>query len=78
VELSDELKGMGFKRRTTPLRDKVGLLQKAEETISIILSTKKDWSDISEKLNGFSIDLFCHSMSFAVFFGILWSDWMIT
>ncbi|HUI68582.1 MAG TPA: PEP/pyruvate-binding domain-containing protein [Nitrospirota bacterium] len=58
VELSDELKDMDFKRLTTPLRDKVGLLQKAEEIISKILSTKKDWSAFSEKLNGFSIDLF--------------------
>jgi pyruvate,orthophosphate dikinase len=58
VELSDELKGMDFKRLTTPLRDKVGLLQKAEEIISKILSTKKEWPAFSEKLNGFSIDLF--------------------
>jgi len=58
MELSDELRGIDFKRLTTPLRDKVGLLQKAEEIISKILSTKKDWSAFSEKLNGFSIDLF--------------------
>jgi pyruvate,orthophosphate dikinase len=58
VELSDELKGMDFKRLAAPLREKVGLLQKAEEIIANILSTKKDWPVFSEKLNGFSIDLF--------------------
>ncbi len=58
MELSDELKGMDLKRLTTPLLDKMGLLQKGEEIISKILSTKKDWSAFSDKLNGFSIDLF--------------------
>ena len=61
VELSEELKGMDFKRLTVPLRDKVGLLQKAEEIITKILSTKKDWTAFSELLNGFAADLFWSS-----------------
>jgi len=43
TELSEELKGLDLKRLTALLRDKVGLLQKAEEVITKILSTKKDW-----------------------------------
>ncbi|HSQ78925.1 MAG TPA: hypothetical protein VLN91_08525, partial [Nitrospirota bacterium] len=58
VELSEELKGMDFKRLTIPLREKAGLLQKAEEVITKILSTKKDWTAFSELLNGFASDLF--------------------
>jgi len=58
VELSDELKGTDVKRLTAPLRGKVGLFQKSEEIISEILSAKKDWPAFSEKLHGFSIDLF--------------------
>ena len=61
VELSEELKGMDFKRLTIPLRDKVGLLQKAEEIITKILSTKKDWPAFSELLNGFTSDVFWSS-----------------
>jgi pyruvate,orthophosphate dikinase len=58
VELSEELKGMDLKLLTTPLRDKVGLLQQAEEIVTKILSTKKDWPAFSELLNGFAADLF--------------------
>ncbi len=58
VELSEELKGMDLKRLTVPLQDKVGLLHKAEEIITKILSTKKDWAAFSELLNGFAADLF--------------------
>jgi len=58
LELSEELKGMELKRLTVPLQDKVGLLHKAEEIITKILSTKKDWAAFSELLNGFAADLF--------------------
>jgi pyruvate,orthophosphate dikinase len=58
IELSEELKGMDLKRLTAPLRDKIGLLQKAEEIITGILSPKKDWPVFSELLNGFASDLF--------------------
>jgi pyruvate, orthophosphate dikinase len=58
VELSEELKGVDLKSLTAPLHDKVGLLHKAEEIITKILSTKKDWPVFSELLNGFASDLF--------------------
>lgn len=58
VELSEELASFDLTRLTTPLRDKVGLLQKAEEIVSQIHSTKKDWAALSVMLNGFSIDFY--------------------
>jgi pyruvate,orthophosphate dikinase len=58
IELSDELKGIDLKRLTGPLQGKIGLLQKAEDIISQILSAKKDWPTFSEKLHGFSLDVF--------------------
>lgn len=57
-ELSEELRGMDLKRLTARLRGKVGLLKKAEEIISKILSPKKDWRRFSEELNSFSSDVF--------------------
>lgn len=41
VELSEELTGMDLKRLTVPLQEKVGLLHKAEEIITKILSRKR-------------------------------------
>ncbi len=67
LELSEELKGMDLRLLTAPLRDKVGLLQKAEEIITRILSTKKDWPAFSELLNGFASDLFWSARD--VFYG---------
>ncbi len=58
VELSAELAGIDLTRLTIPLRDKIGLLQNGEEIVAQIHSTKKDWSAFSEKLNGFSLDIF--------------------
>ncbi len=58
IELSEELKGMDLKLLTLPLRNKIGLLQKAEDIITKIISPKKDWADFSEKLNGFTRDFF--------------------
>ena len=61
VELSDEIRGLDFKLLTNPLREKVGLLQKAEEIIAKIHSTKKDWPAFSELLHGFAYDAFWSS-----------------
>ncbi len=58
VELSEELRGVDFKRLTAPLRDKIGLLGKAEDIIAAILSPKKDWGGFSDRLNGFMADIF--------------------
>jgi pyruvate, orthophosphate dikinase len=58
VELSDEIAFLDLTRLTTPLHDKVGLLQKAEEIVSQIHSTKKDWASFSQALNGFAIDFY--------------------
>jgi pyruvate,orthophosphate dikinase len=58
MELSEELKGMHFKLLTSPLEDKPGLLNNAENLLSKIVSTKKDWRKLSEEINSFSRDLF--------------------
>ncbi|HEX9112914.1 MAG TPA: hypothetical protein VF888_01095, partial [Nitrospirota bacterium] len=58
VELSEEIRGMDFKLLTIPLREKAGLLQKAEAIIAQIHSTKKDWPAFSELLHGFAYDAF--------------------
>ena len=58
VELSEALAGLDLTRLTIPLREKVGLLQRAEEIVSQIHSTKKDWVAFSNKLNGFAMDFY--------------------
>ncbi|MGC1453562.1 MAG: PEP/pyruvate-binding domain-containing protein [Nitrospirota bacterium] len=58
AELSEDLAGINLTRLTLPLHNKVGLLQKAEDIVSQIHSTKKDWASFSEKLNELSIDVF--------------------
>jgi pyruvate,orthophosphate dikinase len=58
LELSDEVKDVDFTHLAGRLRNKVGLSKKSEEIISEILSTKKDWKKLSEKINSFSKDLF--------------------
>jgi pyruvate, orthophosphate dikinase len=58
VELSEELAAFDLTRLTVPLRDKIGLLQKAEEIVAQLHSTKKDWAALSALLNGFSIDFY--------------------
>jgi pyruvate,orthophosphate dikinase len=58
LELSEEVRDIDFTLLAGRLRNKVGLLKKAEEIISEILSTKKDWKKFSEKINSFSKDLF--------------------
>ena len=61
VHLSEELKGLDFKRLTVPLRGKAGLLAKAERIIMKAVSAKKDWSAFSEELNSFRHDFFWSS-----------------
>ncbi len=58
IDLSAEIRDLDFKLLTVPLRNKVGLLAKAEEIITDILSTKKDWPAFSERLNTFRQDFF--------------------
>lgn len=58
LELSEEVRDVNFILLAGRLRNKVGLLKKAEDIISEILSTKKDWKKFSEKINSFSKDLF--------------------
>jgi len=68
VELSDELKGMDFKCLTTTLRAKVGLLQKAEETISVFLSMKKEWLAFYREI---ALILYRPSLSLHEFYSLL-------
>ncbi len=58
IELSNELAGVDFSRLTAPLRGRAGLLQKAEDIVAQIHSTKKNWAVFSDRLSGLSIDLF--------------------
>ena len=58
IELSEELASFDLTKLTAPLREKVGLLQKAEEIVSQLHSTKKDWSSFSNNLSGFSTDFY--------------------
>ena len=58
LELSGEMKGADFAHLTSFLRDRPGLLKRAEGIISEIFSTKKDWGKFAETLHSFSIDLF--------------------
>jgi pyruvate,orthophosphate dikinase len=58
LELSEDLRGVDFRLLTSLLREKPGLLENAEEIISRMLSSKKDWAKLSEKMNVFSKDLF--------------------
>ncbi len=72
VELSEEVKDIDFKLLTLPLREKPGLLKKAEDVIYEILSAKKDWGKLSDKLQGFATDLFWGQRdTFYAGFGIL-------
>jgi pyruvate,orthophosphate dikinase len=58
LELSAEIKDINFGLLTGRLRSKVGLLSKADDIISGIMSTKQKWKQLSEKINSFSKDLF--------------------
>jgi pyruvate, orthophosphate dikinase len=72
VELSEELAGIDLTLLTSPLRDKVGLLRKAEDIVSQVHSTKKDWAAFSEKVSDFALDFYWSSTeAFYRAFGIL-------
>ena len=58
MELYREIGGTNLKLLTAYVRDKPGLLKKAEEIITLILSSKKDWNKLSEEINSFSYDAF--------------------
>jgi hypothetical protein len=61
MEISGEIRGTDLKLLTAYVRDKPGLLKRAEDIISLILSTKKDWGKFSEEINTFARDLFWHA-----------------
>jgi pyruvate,orthophosphate dikinase len=72
IELSQDLAGVDLTLLTSPMRDKVGLLQKAEELVSLAHSTKKNWPAFSDKVGGFGRDFFwSDSSAFYRAFGIL-------
>ena len=72
VELSEDLAGMDLTRLTSPVKDKPGLLWKAEDIVSRILSTKKDWAAFSEDLAVFARDLsWSEPAGFERAFGVL-------
>jgi len=72
VELSEELAGIDLTLLTSPLREKVGLLRKAEDIVSQVHSTKKDWAAFSEKVSDFAYDFYWSSAeAFFRAFGIL-------
>lgn len=58
LELSDDLKDLHLARLTWGIGDKPGLYKKAEDLISLLLSSKRDWKALSENINSFSRDLF--------------------
>ncbi|MBI5057114.1 MAG: hypothetical protein HZB61_10920 [Nitrospirae bacterium] len=58
VDLSRELSGVNFKSLTSFLQENTGLLRNAEGLVSKILSSKKDWTRLSEDINSFSKDIF--------------------
>jgi pyruvate,orthophosphate dikinase len=60
-EISGKLGSSDLKLLTAYVRDKPGLLKRAEEIIAHILSTKKDWRAFSEQINTFAKDLFWHT-----------------
>ena len=58
IELSDDLRELSPHKLVASLRNRPGLLKRAEEIISIILSLKRDWRRLSEELNSFAKDLY--------------------
>ena len=72
LELSEDLKGINFHQLTACLQDKPGLFKRAEEIISKVFSTKKDWRKFSEEINSFAKDLFWSDReAFYHWYGIL-------
>ena len=76
IELSADIKDLDARSLTAPLSAKPGLMKRAEDIISMILSSKKDWPRLSEAMNSFAKDLvWSDSRAFASWFKTLagWS-----
>ncbi|MCL5023541.1 MAG: hypothetical protein M1497_09285, partial [Nitrospirae bacterium] len=72
MELSEELRGVNFRRLTFLLEEKPGLLKAAEEIVAAIASAKKDLKKLSEAIRRFSKDLFWYVRdSYSAWFGVL-------
>ena len=72
LEIADDLKGVNFHVLTGRLKDKPGLFNRAEDIISKVFSTKKDWRKFSEEINSFAKDLFWSDReAFYQWYGIL-------
>src|ERR1700690_587262 len=57
-ELSEEIQNLDLSRLTAGVRDKPGLINEAENIVAGMLSSKRDWVALSEKVNSFSKELF--------------------
>ena len=57
-EISEEIRNLDLARLTAGVRDKPGLLSEAENIVASMLSSKRDWAALSEKINSFSKELF--------------------
>jgi len=58
IELSEDLKDLRVRELTAGLLTRPGLLKKAEDLISHLMSAKKDWTKLSEEIHSFAKDLF--------------------
>jgi len=61
MEISEELEGIDLRLLTSGLQERPGLLDKAENIVAMVLSTKKDWKKFSEKINSFASDVFWYA-----------------
>ncbi|MGE5892502.1 MAG: hypothetical protein ACM34I_00445, partial [bacterium] len=58
LELSEEMKDVNLALLAASVKEKPGLLKNAEEIVSAIMSAKKDWRKLSDKIHSFAKDLF--------------------
>jgi pyruvate, orthophosphate dikinase len=69
IELSADIRDLDARSLTALLSTRPGLLKRAEDIITMILSSKKDWPRLSEMINSFSRDLFwSDTKAFAAWF----------
>src|ERR1700690_1389429 len=52
-EISEEIRNLELIRLTAGVQDKPGLLSEAENIVASMLSSKRDWAALSEKINSF-------------------------
>jgi len=72
IELSQDLKGINFRRLNSMLEGKAGLRQKAEAITAAVISSKKDWKRLSDEINSFARDiLWADSETFSSWFMVL-------